>query len=191
LIDLTFKNNLAPQQGRVLISDPFKNDEYFERSVVYLCEHSAEATFGFVINKPIVIAIEGGNVSISNERIPAFKGGPVAEQTLFYLHTLGDKIKFSKPVGNGIFLGSNFEELNKVITLELIEEGAIKLFAGYSGWNPRQLEEEIKNNAWVVADVKNNEEIMLVMEDVWSYFMSELGDKYRLMTKFPLDPNFN
>lgn len=191
MIDLAFKNNLLPQKGRVLISDPFKGDEYFERSVVYLCEHNADTSFGFVINKPVTIKFEGGSEIFENEYIPAFRGGPVREDTLYYLHTLGDKLKTSQPVGNGLFLGSNFDELHEIMTPELIEEGAIKLFVGYSGWAAGQLEEEIERNAWAVAEVEEIEEIMLVMDDAWKYFMAKLGTKFQLMTNFPLDPSYN
>jgi len=191
LIDISFKNSIPPRRGRVLISDPFKNEEYFERSVVFLCEHDSENSFGFILNKSVSVNISGINEQFSDKVITAFRGGPCEEDSLFYIHTLGDKIKGSQLLGNGIYLGSNYEELYKIMTPDLIEEGAIKLFIGYSGWEKEQLQNEIERNAWVVSEVDSVEEVMLPKEDLWSYFMNKLGDKYQMMTKFPIDPNSN
>lgn len=191
MIDLSFKNKLSPKKGRVLISDPFKSSEYFERSVVYLCEHNENSSFGFVLNKTISVGIEGLNEVFNHQPVKAFKGGPCEENSLFFLHSFGDKIKDSQLVSNDIYLGSNFNDLYEIMTPELLEEGAIKLFIGYSGWSEGQLEAEIEQNAWVVAEVEDNAEVMLNRGDLWTYFMTKLGKKYHLMTKFPLDPNYN
>ncbi len=191
MIDLSFENKLTPQKGRVLISDPFKSSEYFERSVVYLCEHDDKSSFGFVLNKPILVGIEGLSEAFHQEPVKAFKGGPCEEDSLFFLHTIGDKMKESQLISNEIYLGTNFNDLYEIMTPDLLEEGAIKLFIGYSGWSEGQLEAEIERNAWVVAEVDDNAEIMLHKEDLWTYFMTKLGKKYHLMTKFPLNPNYN
>lgn len=191
MIDLSFENKLPPRKGRVLLSDPFKSSEYFERSVIYLCEHDENSTFGFVLNKPISVGIEGLSESFNNDPVKAFKGGPCEENSLFFLHTIGEKMKNSQFIADDIYLGTNFNDLYELMTPELLEEGAIRLFIGYSGWSKGQLEEEIEQNAWVVAEVENNEEIMLNREDLWTYFMTKLGKKYHLMTKFPLNPRFN
>lgn len=191
MIDLAFHNNLAPQKGRVLISDPFQGDEYFERSVVYLCEHTEESSFGFVISQPIRIGIDGLSEEFKNKTITAYRGGPCNENTLYFLHTLGDRISGSDLIDNGIYIGSNYKDLYEKMTPELISEGAIKLFLGYSGWSAGQLEEEIAKNAWVVAEVEDIERIMLSHKDVWKHFMSKLGKKYEVMTQFPLNPSYN
>lgn len=191
MIDIRFENALPPKRGRVLISDPFKNEDYFERSVIYICEHDEESTFGFVLNKPITIAFHELNQQFNDRHITAYKGGPCDEDTLFFLHTLGHKIKGSQHISNGIYLGSNYTSLYQQLTPELIEEGAIKLIIGYSGWSPGQLQEELDQNMWAISEVESLEELMLPTDDLWRYFMKKLGNKYELMTKFPLDPNAN
>lgn len=190
-MDFSFENKLAPKAGRLLLSDPFESDLYFERSVVFLCQHDEESSFGFVINKPIRIGIEGVNEAFGQQPIDAFKGGPCEEESLFFLHTLGDKIQGSEQIIDGIYLGTNFSDLYKTMTPESIENGAIKLFVGYSGWSSGQLDDELKRNVWVVAEVDDINEIMLSGKDSWYEIMKRLGNKYEMMTKFPLNPNHN
>ncbi len=165
--DITFTNNLLPKKGRILLSDPFLGDEFFERSVVFLCEHSKEGSFGFVMNHYIEV-----NLHDLNEKFPYIEskisiGGPVEKDTLYFMHSFGNDLNDSLEISNGIYMG-------------------------YSGWTSGQLLQEIKDNSWIVCNIDNFEEIMSTKEeDMWKYFMNKLGPKYELISKFPLDPNEN
>ena len=192
MIDITFKNKIPPRKGRILISDPFLGDDYFERSVVYLCEHNQEGSFGFVLNNLVEI-----NLNDLNDQFPAITtkistGGPVETESMFFIHTLGDKLNESLEISHGIFVGGDFEQLYLKIEEKHIQENEIRFFLGYSGWSKGQLESEIKENAWVVSEIDDCKEIMQIHEtDTWKYFMSKLGSKYQFMTNFPIDPNEN
>ena len=192
MIDIAFQNTLQPQKGRILISDPFAGDDFFERSVVYLCEHSDEGSFGFVLNNLVNLNLKELNEAFPPIEISLSTGGPVETESLFFLHSLGDQMNLSSKIADGIFIGGDFQQLYKTITPEHIEKNQVRFFIGYSGWSAGQLEDEIKQNAWVVADVKNSEEIMQIHQpDAWKYFMEKLGSKYKLMTDFPINPNDN
>jgi putative transcriptional regulator len=192
MIDITFKNKIPPRKGRILISDPFLGDDYFERSVVYLCEHNQEGSFGFVLNNLVEI-----NLNDLNDQFPAITtkistGGPVETESMFFVHTLGDQLNESLEISHGIFVGGDFEQLYLKIEEKHIQENEIRFFLGYSGWSKGQLESEIKENAWVVSEIDDCKEIMQIQEtDTWKYFMSKLGSKYQFMTNFPIDPNEN
>jgi putative transcriptional regulator len=192
MIDITFKNKIPPRKGRILISDPFLGDDYFERSVVYLCEHNQEGSFGFVLNNLVEI-----NLNDLNDQFPAITtkistGGPVETESMFFVHTLGDQLNESLEISHGIFVGGDFEQLYLKIEEKHIQENEIRFFLGYSGWSKGQLESEIKENAWVVSEIDVCKEIMQIQEtDTWKYFMSKLGSKYQFMTNFPIDPNEN
>lgn len=192
MIDITFKNKIPPRKGRILISDPFLGDDYFERSVVYLCEHNQEGSFGFVLNNLVEI-----NLNDLNDQFPAITakistGGPVETESMFFIHTLGDQLNESLEISHGIFVGGDFEQLYLKIEEKHIQENEIRFFLGYSGWSKGQLESEIKENAWVVSEIDDCKEIMQIHEtDTWKYFMSKLGSKYQFMTNFPIDPNEN
>lgn len=192
MLDISFKNKLQAQKGRILLSDPFVGDEYFQRSVVYLCEHSAEGSFGFVLNNFIDV-----NLSQLNDQFPSIQsklslGGPVETESMYFIHTLGDELNESLVLSNGIFIGGDFEQLYKIIQPEHVTEGKIRFFLGYSGWDAGQLDHEISENAWVVAAVDDPAEIMdITKPDTWKHFMQKLGAKYKLISEFPIDPNEN
>lgn len=190
-MDFKFRNSITPNRGKILISDPFNNGNIFERSVVFLCNHDDEGSFGFIINKPIRISMKGLEDQLPETIVTAYQGGPVETDSLFYLHTLGDEIKESQPLGKGVYLGYNYKELYKKMTPELIEEGAIKLFIGYCGWASRQLDEELEKNFWAVLEIEDINDIILPREDMWQYFMQKLGKKYEIMSNFPINPNDN
>ena len=192
MIDIAFQNTLLPKKGRILISDPFEGDDFFERSVVYLCEHSEEGSFGFVLNNLVELNLQELNAAFPALDISLSTGGPVETESLFFLHTLGDKMNLSTKISEGLFIGGDFHQLYQTITQEHITNNQIRFFIGYSGWSAGQLEEEIAQNSWVVADIKNPEEIMQIHQpDAWKYFMQKLGNKYKIMTDFPINPNDN
>lgn len=192
MLDISFKNFIEPKKGRILISDPFVGDEYFERSVVYLCEHSEEGSFGFVLNNFVQVNLKELNDQFPDMEIEISTGGPVETESMFFIHTLAHELNESLPLGNGIYIGGDFEQLYTVIDKKHMEENTIRFFLGYSGWETGQLEQEIASNAWVVAEVADASEIMEVQQpDTWKYFMKKLGAKYKMMTDFPIDPNEN
>lgn len=192
MLDLTFKNNIPASTGKVLVADPFEGDEYFERSVVLLCSHSEEGSFGFIINNIIEVNMKDLNDNFIRVDLPVSKGGPVERDSLFFIHTLGNKMNNSQHLGHGIYIGADFQQLYEMIENDEIQEHQIRFFIGYSGWSKGQLEEEIEQNAWVVADIDHPDEIMKIMdEDPWHHFMKKLGKKYEIMTNFPINPNNN
>jgi putative transcriptional regulator len=192
MLDIAFQNKLLPAKGRILISDPFEGDDFFERSVVYLCEHSEEGSFGFVLNNLVEINLKELNQFFPSIEISLSTGGPVETESIFFLHTRGDEFNLSTKISEGIYIGGDFQQLYESITKEHIQKNEIRFFLGYSGWSAGQLEEEIKQNAWIVAEIKNASEIMEIHQpDTWKYFMEKLGKKYKMMTDFPINPNDN
>jgi putative transcriptional regulator len=192
VLDITFENDLEPRKGRVLISDPFVGDEYFERSVVYLCEHSKEGSFGFILNKYVEIDINELNPDFPDIKTRLSLGGPVETESLYFLHTLGNELNESIELKDGIFIGGDFDQLTTVIKDSHFENNQIRFFLGYSGWDPEQLKYEIEDNVWVVAEVDNIDEIMnSYIEDPWTYFISKLGKKFELYKTFPINPSDN
>lgn len=192
LLDITFSNRLIPRKGRVLLSDPFLGDEYFERSVVYLCEHSSEGSFGFVLNNFIDVPLQQLNENFPDLVSKVSIGGPVEKETMYFIHSMKDELNESISIDNGVYIGGDFDQLYNVIQAEHLEQNKIRFFLGYSGWDAGQLANEIKENAWIVSTVESPEEIMNVNEpDLWKYFMNKLGKKYQIISQFPIDPSEN
>ena len=81
-----YKNKIAPEKGRLLISEPFLPDPNFERTVVLLCEHNDEGSFGFVLNKPSILRVKEVLEDVLSIDSIVYVGGPVQQDTLHFIH---------------------------------------------------------------------------------------------------------
>ena len=191
MIDLHVYNKIDPKKGRLLITEPFEESSYFNRSVILLCEHNTEGSFGFVLNNYTTIKLT------DFEGLPDFEtkigiGGPVNSKNLYYIHTLGDKLKNSVQVAKDLYAGGDFQTLKYLISEGLIQQHEIRFFLGYSGWVDKQLDSELKQNAWLVAEIGNVAEIMdTTNTSLWSDYMSRQGGKYKAFAHFPKNPALN
>ncbi len=184
-------NDVPPSPGCVLISEPFLQDTYFQRSVVYLIDHSEKGSMGLVLNKELEIDLSELIDGVHTEqKLPIFLGGPVAVETLFYLHTL-ESIPDSYPVSDSLYLNGDFELLKDYINTGGEIEGKIKFFFGYSGWENDQLMDEIKENSWLVGSMTDEEILRNKDKQVWEETLKSLGERYKMWTKFPKNPSLN
>lgn len=192
-MDITFKNKLKPAKGRILLSDPFSQDDYFHRSVVYICEHSEEETFGFVLNKAVSIHLSDIHKRLPSLESELYLGGPVERHSLFYLHKTSTQIISSQEnkIAQDIHYGIDFDELVNVEDLALYRSEEILFFLGYSGWTSGQLDDEISRNYWVVVPCEGWDEIIENKVNLWKYYMEKLGDKFKILANSPQDPNSN
>lgn len=193
-LDFDFLNieheNLAPKQGRILISEPLLSDTYFKRSVVLLTEHSDKGAVGFVLNKPVDLPLNEVLADFPDFNAQVYIGGPVAKDTIHFLHTLGELVPNSVHVMDNIYWGGDFDSLKELISEGIIEPAQVRFFLGYSGWSPNQLEGEIEENAWLVTRVES-EKIMSADKDIWKKTLDELGKKYKVWANFPENPAMN
>lgn len=184
-------NNVQPQKGRVLISEPFLQDAYFQRSVVYLIDHSEIGSMGFVLNKELDVDLSDLVTELqAKEKIPVFLGGPVAIETLFYIHTFSF-IPNSYKITDTLYLNGDFDLIKDYINSGGDVDGKIKFFFGYSGWEKNQLLNEIKENSWLVGSVTDSEVLKNEDVKVWEKTLSKLGEKYKQWTRFPKNPDLN
>ena len=188
---LTIKNNLSPQSGRLLISEPFSGDHFFSRTVVLLTEHNQNGSVGFILNKPIkeslgdvVHDFEGFNSIIS-------VGGPVATDSVFYIHKLDKKLKGSQHIHGNLYWGGDIELLKLMIKNNKVSANKIRFFVGYSGWSPKQLDSELKNNFWVVSDFVPKNLLFNHSPQMWNLVISALGDDFKVWANTPENPSLN
>ena len=94
-------------------------------------------------------------------------------------------------VANGIYWGGSFEALQDAVKLEMIKHEDIRLFVGYSGWSAGQLENELRENSWIIAD--STEELLFDIEpaSVWKDAINNLDDEYKYLANLPVDPQLN
>ncbi len=178
-------------EGQCLIAMPQMGDTRFERSVVFLCAHSAEGAMGIIVNKPArnvsfvdlltqLNVIEEGNAILlpeSARRVAVHNGGPVETGRGFVLHTPDFVLKEATLVtANDVCLTATVEILRAIANGEGPSQALLAL--GYAGWAPGQLEHEISNNGWLHCNA-----------DYDLLFDGDLDAKYeRAIHKLGIDP---
>lgn len=163
-----------------LIAMPDMADSFFAGTVTYILQHDTEGALGVIINQPLALNIEEvlDGLSIESEdqallERPVLKGGPVSPEQGFVLH----------PVGAGSFKGSIQQgETAMTTSRDVLESLAAQqgpnpfLFClGYSGWSAGQLEQELKQNAWLVAPADDELLYHAPIEDRYRLALSRLG----------------
>jgi putative transcriptional regulator len=190
-LDFSFKNNEPTNKGSILISDPFSDDVYFGRSVVLICEHNDEGTFGFVLNNYIDVDLHQLDDNFPNINARISFGGPVSKENLYYIHSFSN-ITNTLEIREGLYYGGDFDEITDRIKDAKNPNKEIRFFVGYSGWSPSQLDEEIKNESWITANNISTEDILdTKLDDLWRICLEKQGQRFQLMTKFPRNPMDN
>ena len=190
MVKLDF-TKFKPEQGKLLISEPFMNDPNFKRSVVLLASHNEEGSVGFVLNRPMELKLEQIIEEFDRCDLPVWDGGPVQRDSLFFVHTLGDAIPDSIPIQGDLYWGGNFETVKALIKGKNVSEKDIRLFIGYSGWASKQLESEIKNNSWLVAPTTIDVIMGNDWEKLWKEVLKSMGKDFSILANFPENPLWN
>ena len=185
-------NNLSPGKGRILISEPFLQDAYFQRSVVLLIEHNTNGSMGFVLNKKTGLWVNDYFGGLENSpRIPIYLGGPVSSDHLFFIHSLGNEIPDSVQIADNLYFDGDFESLNYYIMSGRPVDGKIKFFLGYSGWTENQLDVEIDQNSWLVSKSTGQNIMLAEGESFWKHSVESVGGSYLTWINYPKDPILN
>ncbi|XZQ05366.1 YqgE/AlgH family protein [Pedobacter sp. MW01-1-1] len=191
-IIIAMLNPIKPKTGRLLISEPFMTDPNFKRSVILLTQHDADGSFGYILNQAGNLLLKDVMRDLWEANNLLYFGGPVATDTLHFIHRRYDLMLSGEPVGNGIYWGGDFETLKMLVNTNAIEEEEVKFFMGYSGWEKGQLKKEIDENAWMISDV-SHPDILFTNDDeqLWRDVIINLGTKYAHISNFPKDPYLN
>ena len=180
-----------PGKGKILISEPFLPDTFFNRSIVYLTDHSSQGSVGFILNKKLDLQVSAAIEGFESWDENLSLGGPVAPDTLHYLHNLGDLIPKSVLVEGNIFWGGDIDNIRELIKTGKINKSQIRFFLGYSGWSAGQLERELKENSWVIAKVNSNIVLNNSGDDIWKKVLRGFKNKYKMWADFPDSPEMN
>ncbi|HMI78408.1 MAG TPA: YqgE/AlgH family protein [Ferruginibacter sp.] len=182
---------IQPGPGILLIADPFLKDPNFLRTVVILCEHQTEGSFGFVLNKQIEQTLGELITDLEGYQLPVYYGGPVQMNTIHFLHQYPDLIPDAQKISNEIYWGGNFETVTALIKSKSIDINKIKFFVGYSGWGDGQLDNELKEKSWLTVSATRNLVFDTQHDEVWKGSLQHLGGDYEMMINFPIDPQLN
>jgi len=184
--------NFKPQKGDLLISEPYLPDPNFERTVILLCSHDENGSFGFVLNQDAKVTFSDLFEDINHFEEKVHIGGPVQRNTLHFVHRSNDPLIKGHEIAKGIYWGGDFDYLMSKVRSGSIISKDYKFFVGYSGWSSGQLEEELKAKSWFVYRNTSAKTIFdIPIEDLWKSVLKELGGKFKMFSNYPNDPRMN
>jgi putative transcriptional regulator len=188
-----FEKDKTLQTGSILLSEPFMWDENFRRTVILICKHhSVEGTTGLILNKPVKLELEELLDSFPkgfNGRLCL--GGPVGTDMVQMLHTMGDKISGSQKICEGVYWGGDFNQVKKLIRQGEMTNKHIRFYIGYSGWDAKQLQDELKDNSWIISSARHGYIFDDDPDGLWRKIMNDLGGLYHTMASYPENPTLN
>lgn len=176
-------------RGRLLISSGSLFDPNFRHTVVLIGEHSAEGALGVVLNRPMDVTVEAavpalGSVVKPDE--PLFEGGPVQPSNPVLLAELShpelaDLLIFGTV---GFLVGEVPDDVRPGIL-------RARVYAGYSGWGPGQLEREMAEGSWIVEPALEEDVFTDAPDTLWSRVLQRKGPEYQRLSRMPFDPSMN
>ena len=190
-IFFNYNSNVQPSDGCLLVSEPHLPDSNFDRTVILLCKHDKNGSFGFVLNRKSNVTLEELMKDAAGVSHPVFVGGPVEQNTLHFIH-LEENLPEAEKVDDRFYWGGNFDLMLNWMKDGVTQGKKIRFFLGYSGWGEGQLEAEIKENSWIV--IKPDRVDFLFREkadDMWKNILDELGGRFSMYSKYPVDPRLN
>jgi putative transcriptional regulator len=178
-------------KGQLLLDSGQLRGSFFQRTVVLICQHDAEGAFGLVLNRST--GSNAGDMIVADlpeglKSCPLYLGGPVQPSALSFLHT--DAFIPDANVIPNLNLGHSLDTLVEIGD-SFSPTRKVKLFAGYAGWSPGQLEDEIKRDAWLTHPANIDLVFDSKPEQLWQSILRQKGWKYRLLAEMPEDISLN
>ena len=179
------------ENGSFLISHPTLLEDSFFKAIVLVTHHNFEETIGLVINHPSKIKLHEIIDDIPNSDFPVYIGGPVSKNSIHFIHSLGRLIPNSIKIYNGLYFGGDFNVVKDLLWKGKINKENMRFFAGYSGWEANQLEDELKENSWILKEKNLKLSMQYSNKDYWSKIIRKMDKKYAIWANFPKNPSLN
>ncbi len=173
--------------GQLLVAHPNMLDPNFRRSVLFISAHDAEeGAMGVIINRPLdkhvsELLTDPAPGALAN--VPVFLGGPVGTNQLMFA-------AFDWEGRDSLSLKQNVA-LDEASQLSEQDRSAIRAFVGYAGWNAGQLENELRQNAWVLQKPDRAALKPERLPRLWFEIMRNLGPWFKMLAAAPDDPSLN
>ena len=176
-------------RGRLLISSGGLFDPNFRHTVVLVGEHNSDGAVGVVLNRALNVTVQK-TVPTLSALVPAgeplFQGGPVQPASPVLLAELAhpelaDIVVFGSV---GFLVGEVSADVQPSIL-------RARVFAGYSGWGPGQLEAEMVADSWILEPAREDDVFTGAPDLLWRRVLERKGPEYRRLSRMPYDPSMN
>ena len=176
-------------RGRLLISSGGLFDPNFRHTVVLVLEHNTDGTLGVVLNRALDVTVEESVPALS-DLVPAgellFQGGPVQPASPVLLAEFTHPELVDVPVFGSV--GFLVGEVSRDIKPSILRA---RVFAGYSGWAPGQLDAEMTADAWIIEPAREDDVFTDAPASLWRRVLERKGPEYRQLSRMPYDPSMN
>jgi putative transcriptional regulator len=178
-------------KGRLLVASPSLLDPNFRRSVVLVADHSEDGgAMGVVLSRPSDTPVaEAAPVlePLVEEGALVHVGGPVEPSAVLVVAEFEDPDDAAAVVFDGVGFMPGDAEPDDVAILTR----RARIFVGYAGWSPGQLEAELDEESWLVLDAEPSDVFAESSEDLWSTVLARQGGPFALLARMPPDPSLN
>jgi putative transcriptional regulator len=179
------------KKGDILLAEPFMSDGNFKKAAILITDLHNTGSVGFILNKPMNVNVSDLLASFPEFESNVYFGGPVATDTIHYLHTVGDLLEGSHYILNGVYWGGDYQKLKFLIKSGLINPSQIRFYIGYSGWSSGQLEAELEDGSWVIAYGDPNYVFKSAHHSLWKQVMMDKSDIMGILADIPDNYNPN
>jgi putative transcriptional regulator len=174
-------------RGSLLIAAPQLLDPNFRRTVVLVADHGEEGAMGVILNRPSGMTVADAAPDLEplvGSGAPIFAGGPVQPTSGVVLAEVAES---DEPVFGDVVLIPGLGELADVVD----GAGSIRVFAGYAGWGPGQLDGELAREDWILEPAQADDVFTEDPEALWRSVLARKGGQYALVARMPDDPTLN
>jgi len=177
-------------RGQLLIAGATLPDPNFARTVVLVCEHSDDGALGLVLNRPgeLVVGESAPELAqLTGDDATIDRGGPVQPDALLVLAEFEDSSQAGMRVIGNVGLVGDGSELDDLV----LATRRVRIFAGYAGWGPGQLDAELDSEDWFVAPAGVDDIFNPDADELWARVLARKGAHFALVARMPIDPSVN
>lgn len=176
-------------KGHLLISSGGLYDPNFRHTVVLIGDHTEDGALGVVLNRPLDLPVSQGVPPLAElvpGEDPVFSGGPVQPESIVLIGEFTEAAHADLHVFHriGFLMGEVSGEIREHVV-------RARVFAGYSGWGPGQLERELEEDSWIVDPARPDDVFTDEPELLWSRVLRRKGPDFENLSRMPYDPRMN
>lgn len=140
------------QSGTVIYSSSLLKESIFENTIIVIVSNNDAGALGFIINQLSDKSLNDLEEFKASIFFRLDKGGPVDEEHLFFIHRRADLIQNGKQIIDDIYFGGDFSSVITALNRSEISTSELKIFIGYCGWDAGELEAEVEEGSWLIAN---------------------------------------